>query len=275
MTNPQDPQNPYGDSPQDPGNPQNPYGEPPATPPPAGQPPQYEQPQPAQPQYGQPPAQPQYGPPQPGQPQYGQPAYPQPGQPFPGAPATDQPSKGMAIASLLLSLIGCTVIAGIASIVLAVVVLRRSKDGRDHGKGFAIAGLILSILSILVVVALVVFGVVVGSSLKDVNDVKTGDCVNINGFKDDEFTSLETVKCAEKHDAEVLATVKLSATQTSGYDVARGSDLCNEALPEADRPTGDNYELLFLTDLEKPKTGDTLACLVRAADGTKLTGKVA
>jgi hypothetical protein len=255
MTNPQDPQNPYGDSPQDPGNPQNPYGEPTAPQPPADQPPQY----------GQPPAQPQYG----------QPAYPQPGQPYPGGAATDQPSKGMAIAALLLSLIGCTVIAGIASIVLAIMVIRKGKDGRNHGKGFAIAAIIISVLSMLVALSLVVFGVVVGSSLKDVNDLKTGDCVNINGFKGEEFTSLETVKCAEKHDAEVLATVKLSASQTSGYEASRGSDLCNEALPEADRPTGDNYELLFLTDLAKPKTGDTLACLVQAADGTKLTGKVA
>lgn len=265
MTNPQDPQQPYGDSPQDPGNPQNPYGEPPAAQPPAAPPPA----QPAQP------APPDYGQPQYGQPQYGQPAYPQPGQPFPGGAApTQQPSKGMAIASLLLSLIGCTIIAGIVSIVLAVMVLRKGKDGRDHGKGFAIAGLIISTLSILAMVALVAFGVVLGSSLKDVNDLKTGQCVNINGFEGEEFSSLEIIECAEEHDAEVLATIKLTADQTSGYDDTRGSDLCNEALPVDDRPTGEGLELLFLTDLEKPETGDTLACLVRAADGSKLTGKV-
>lgn len=242
MTNPQDPQQPYGDSPQDPGNPQNPYGESPASQPPATPPPA--------PQYGQP--------------QYGQPAAPQYG----------QPSKGMAIASLVLSLIGCTIIAGIVSIVLAVMVLRKGKDGRDHGKGFAIAGLIISTLSILVMVALIAFGVVLGSSLKDVNDLKTGQCVNINGFEGEEFSSLEIKECAEEHDAEVLATIKLTADQTSGYDDTRGSDLCNEALPVDDRPTGEGLELLFLTDLAKPETGDTLACLVRNADGSKLTGKV-
>jgi hypothetical protein len=260
MTNPQDPQQPYGDSPQDPGNPQNPYGEPPAA-----QPPPY-----GQPQYGQP----QYAQPQHGQPQYGQPAYPQPGQPYPGAPMTQQPSKGMAITSLVLSFIGCTIVAGIVSIVLAVIVLRRGKDGRDHGKGFAIAGLIISVLSILLMVALIVFGVVVGSSLRDVNDLKTGDCVNINGFKDEEFSSLESVECAEKHDAEVLATITLNASQVEGYDETRGSDLCNAALPLEDRPTSENLELLFLTDLKVPKSGDTLACLARATDGSKLTGKV-
>ena len=270
MSNPQDPQQPFGDSPQDPGNPQNPYGEPPATEPPAGQPP-------AAPQYGQQPVPPQYGQPQYGQPQYGQPqpGYPQPGQqPYPGGAAVQQPSKGMAIASLLLSLIACTIIAGIVSIVLGVIVLRKGKDGRDHGKGFAIAGLIISTLSILAMVALVVFGVVVGSSLKDVNDLKTGDCVNINGFNDEEFDSLEIKECSEEHDAEVLATVKLSADQASGYDETRGSDLCNEALPTEELPAADNRELLFLTDLAEPKSGDTLACVAQAADGSKLTGKL-
>ena len=265
MTNPQDPQQPHGDSPQDPGNPQNPYGEgPPSSP--AGQPappPQYGQPPPAQPSYGQP----QYGAPQPGQPQYGTP------QPFPGGPATDQPSKGMAIASLVLSLIGCTIIAGIVSIVLAVIVLRRGKDGRDHGKGFAIAGLIISVLSILLTVVLVVLGVVAGSTLKDVNDLKTGDCVNINGLNDEEFESLETVECAKEHDAEVLATVKLSEDQAADYDETGGSDLCSAAVPAEEQPTGENLEFLFLTDLGEPKAGDTLACLVRATDG-KLTGRV-
>lgn len=268
MTNPQDPQNPYGDSPQDPGNPQNPYGETPAGQP--ATPPEYAPP-PAQPTYGQP----QYGAPQYGQPQYGQPQYGAP-QPYPGGPATDRPSKGMAIASLLLSLIGCTIIAGIASIVLAVIVLRRGKDGRDHGKGFAIAGLIISILSILLTVALVVLGVVAGSTMKDVNDLKTGDCVNINGLEGSEetFDSLEDVDCAEAHDAEVLATVKLTADQASNYETTGGSDLCNAALPLEEQPTADNLEYLFLTDLQEPKTGDTLACLVQAADGTKLTGRV-
>jgi hypothetical protein len=274
MTNPQDPQNPYGDSPQDPGNPQNPYGEPLVPQPPAGQPA-------PPPQYGQPPAQPpappQYGQPQYGQPQYGQPQAPygQPGQPYPGVPVTPQPSKAMAITSLLLSFIGCTVIAGIVSIVLAIVVLRRGKDGQDHGKSFAIAGLIISVLSILLVVGLVVFGAAVGSSLRDVNDLKTGDCVNINGLEGDEetFDSLEDVDCSEAHDAEVLATVKLTADQASAYPETGGSELCNTANPVEEQPTGDNLEFLFLTDLEEPKTGDTVACLVRATDG-KLTGRV-
>ena len=272
MTNPQDPQQPFGDSPQDAGNPQNPYGEPPAAQPPAPQygQPQPTEPQPSQPQYGQP----QYGQPQYGQPQPGQPAYPQPGQPYPGGAANQQPSKGMAIASLLLSLIGCTIIAGIASIVLAVMVLRKGKDGRDHGKGFAIAGLIISTLSILAVVGLIAFGVVLGSSLKDVNDLKTGDCVNINGFENEEFDSLEIKECSEPHDAEVLATVELTADQASAYDETGGSDLCNAALPTEELADAENLELLFLTDLAEPKTGDTLACLVRNADGSKLTGKL-
>jgi hypothetical protein len=265
MTNPQDPQPPYGDSPQDPGNPQNPYGEPapPAAPPPA----QYSQPQYGQPQYGQP----AYG-----QPAYPQPGQPYPGQPYPGPPATPPASRGLAIASLVLSFIGCTIIAAIASIVLAVIVLRRGKDGRDHGKGFAIAGLLISILWILLVGSLVVFGVVVGSSVTNVNDLETGDCVNIHGLKGDEatFSSLESAECAKEHDAEVLATVELTSDQASAYPTTGGSDLCNTALPLDERPTGDNLEFLFLTDVDKPKSGDTVACLVRSTDGSQLTGRV-
>src|SRR3712207_9429095 len=82
------------------------------------------------------------------------------------------------------------------------------------------------LLSILLMVGLIVLGVVAGTTLKDVNDLKTGDCVNINGLKDEEFESVETVECAEEHDAEVLATVKLSEAQAARSEERRVGKEC-------------------------------------------------
>ena len=67
----------------------------------------------------------------------------------------------MAITSLALSLLFCVpFVAAIASIVLGVIVLGRSKDGRDHGRGMAIAGIVISTVVMLATVALLVVAVV-------------------------------------------------------------------------------------------------------------------
>lgn len=234
MTNPQDPQNPYGDSPQ--------YGAP---------------------QYGTPEA-----------PMAGQ-SYPQG---YPVGPGVDQPSKGMAVTSLVLSVIGCTIIAGIVSIVLAVIVLRRGRDGRDHGKGFAIAGLVISILSVLGSIAFIALVAVGVNNLTTVNELDAGDCITAKGLagEGDTVTDIEKIACSSPHDGEVLTASELTVAQAEAYDNESSLQLCIDALAAAGKSavvTGD-VNVIGLTQTLEPDPGDTLACVAFNADGSKLTGKL-
>src|SRR5689334_16103090 len=71
----------------------------------------------------------------------------------------NRPSKGIAIASLLLGIIsiptlGLIFVGGIAGIILGVIALGKIKSDPAHyaGKGLAIAGIVTSSLSILIAI---------------------------------------------------------------------------------------------------------------------------
>lgn len=265
MTTPQNPgdtpDNPEG--PQDPQDPQNPYGTPP--PPPETAPP----PAPAPP-YGEP-AAPAYG-----QPAYGQPV--QPGYPqYPAPPSNDAP-KGMAIAALVISFFGCTCVGAIVSIVLSVIVLRRGKDGRNHGKGLAITALIISFITLLAGIGIAGL-IAYASQFESVNDLKAGECITAKGLADedaDAVTEIKTVSCSDKHDGEVLATDKLSADEADNYDTADSSTVCGPAVEAAGKTEVMVIEGITVTALTigDPAAGDNVACVAYHTDGSSLTGKL-
>jgi hypothetical protein len=60
-----------------------------------------------------------------------------------------QPSKGMSITALVLSILGCIPLAGIVGIILGVVALRRAKaePSRFGGEGLAMAAIIVGIIT--------------------------------------------------------------------------------------------------------------------------------
>ncbi len=71
---------------------------------------------------------------------------PQPlGPPTQGAPAYDQrPTNGMAVASLVLSLVGlCTGITAILGIIFGIVGRNQCREKNEKGEGMAIAGIII------------------------------------------------------------------------------------------------------------------------------------
>ena len=74
----------------------------------------------------------------------------------------------MAITALILSILGCTCIGALVAIPLAIVVLVRGRDGRNHGKGLAIAALIISVLSL---IGVAIGGYFVYDYAKDFKDV--------------------------------------------------------------------------------------------------------
>lgn len=274
----------YPGTPEPPEEPQQPEGSPdpgsttpPPIPPPAS--PSYDTPPPAPP-YGAPQQPPAYGSPYgaPQPPQYGappqQPVYGAPQQPYggyPTGPGNDQPSKAMAIAALVLSFLGCTFVAAIVAIVLAIVVLVRGKDGRNHGKGLAIAGLVISVVTMLVGV-LVIVGIVAFSESQSIDNLEVGQCINADGLTDAESDTvgvIEKVSCSEEHDGEVVGTSELTDQQAADFDESGGID-CS---PIVGDPMPD-YAVYGLTQDTSPVAGDAVACVAVNPDGSKLTGKI-
>jgi hypothetical protein len=235
--------------------PVNPYESPAAPPPPAD---------PAAPA-APPPAAAPYG-----APEYGtaQPQYPAAPGSYPGVPVEAQPSKAMAITALVLSLLCCTPVG----FILAIIVILRSKDGRNHGKGLAIAALIVSVLFS--------FGIAAGAygltqvdwdDLNPVSNLSQGDCFNADGLDDEdaEFVSeISEISCSKSHDAEVLASTDLTADQAEAYKL--DNTLCQELVTAAGYVPDAAYGLTSLTVDEEPNAGDRLACVVYNADGSKL-----
>lgn len=289
MSTPHDPgQGPDdGNTPQDPSDPQNPYGPPPTTPPAPTTPPPPATPIPPAPSpYGEPwtpppaPVPPAAPPPYGASPAQPFPAPPPPyAQPYPpGAPVQTEPGKGMAITALVLAILGCSCISLLAAVPLAITVLVRGRDGRNHGKGLAIATLVISVLYI---VGWAIGGAAVyyyAKDLKSVNDLEVGDCINADNLTDsnaDQVSAIRTVGCSDKHDGEVASTVTLTSETATG-DASALQALCfakigsQYAQVVADTQT---YTVLALAPVN-PSSGDKDACIVSRADGSKLTGKL-
>jgi hypothetical protein len=267
-----------GDQPQDPAQPT--PGQPPADSPPPPPVNPYEQ-QPTPPPYGEP-AAPAYGQPaQPAQPPaYGQPAPAPYGQPamaagsFPGSGVEPEPSKAMAITALILSLLCCFPIG----LILAIVVLVRSRDGRNHGKGLAIGAVVASIVSV-VALSAGVYGLtqVDWDDLLPVEQLKTGECLNASNLTDDSedfVEDIEEVSCDSAHDAEVLVTKELTQDDAENYKPA-SSTLCTDLITEAGltgkvAPENPDIGYFGLTTDSAPNAGDKLVCIGYRLDGAKL-----
>ena len=245
--------------------------QPPTDPPPAAPVNPYETPAapppPPAPAYGTP--APQYG-----TPQYGAAQPPYPGAPgsFPGGPVNTEPSKAMAITALVSSLLCCTPLG----FVLALVVLARSKDGQNHGKGLAIAALVISVL-FSIGIAGGVYGLtqVDWDDLNPVSSLSQGDCFNADGLDDEDadfVSGISEVSCSKAHDAEVLASTDFTADQAEAYKL--DNSLCEELVSAAGYTAADGLGLTSLTVNEEPNAGDRLACVVYNIDGSKLTGSL-
>jgi hypothetical protein len=209
----------------------------------------------------------------PGQPVYA-PAYPSP------MPGPAEPGKGMAIAALVLSILGCTCIAILVAIPLAIVALVRGRSGRAGGKGMAIAALVISGVYIIGWAVGGYFLVDWAKDFKDVDDLKAGQCITAKGLTDESdsgVTQIRSVGCSEKHDGEVLATSTLTADQASAYGETDPIAVCTPSVTEAgsaDLLSNPELGMIALTQDEKPSSGDKLICVVANADGSKLTSKL-
>lgn len=231
-----------------------PYGVPVSTPTdgPGGQPNPYGEPsgQPANP-YGATPAQPTGGG-----------GY---GGSYPGGPPVEQPpSKGLAIAALVLSFIAC-VIPNLISLVLAIIVLVKKKGG----KGLAIAAIIVNVIVLIAWAALAVGGVWLFSNVVTVENAETGQCVNTT--EDGDTVTMLKKDCSESHDGIIEVVGELTADEVTMYE-ANDASFCDIRFTEdgGDPATSAGDSWTILTEDLPPKTGDSFVCLAENSDGSKL-----
>ncbi|HWJ66951.1 MAG TPA: DUF4190 domain-containing protein [Nocardioides sp.] len=240
---------PYGNNPygQNPGGGQNPYGQNPG-----GQNP-----------YGAPPP-----PPSPygggsGQGGYGQGGYGQGGG-F-GGGFENQPPKtdGVSVASFVLSLLCCT---GLIGLILGFVGLSRTKNGQRKGRGFAIAGIVLGILSVIAGIAAIVFFVVFAQSVVTPDNAEVGQCVDLEA--EDDTILLTKAKCAEEHDAEIVAVVEVDEENLEEIETGM-TGYCVTAIAEGDQDAVAPYLGDLDAVIEDPNdvnVGDTLVCYVEPSE---------
>ena len=137
-------------------------------------------------------------------------------------------SKKLATWGLALSLLWCVPFAPVVGLGLGIAALVRGGDGQDHGRGRAVAAVVIGSISLLITVVLLAVGIVEGvreniegperdesGQLEDpgeifVDELRVGDCVAaFERVEDlapgDDPTGLVTVvRCDEPHLAEVF-----------------------------------------------------------------------
>jgi uncharacterized protein DUF4190/putative regulator of septum formation len=181
---------------------------PPGYPPPYGEQPHYGGPPPYQPQWG-PPQYPPYGP------QYGSAPFPEPSK-----------TNWWAVVSLVSGILGGVLI----SVVCGIVALNKTKDGRQSGRGMAIAGLVLSGLWVLLVVAASAVYLILGRDSVNAMDVTVGDCVAEVPESSLVF-DVPVVGCEEPHRGEVYALLTMPDGDFPGHEaIAQFQYKCGPAL---------------------------------------------
>ena len=112
--------------------------------------------------------------------------------------------------ALTLAVIGVCVpvLPGLVAVVLAVAVLRRSRDGRDHGRGMAIAALVVTGAGL-------VLQVLVGAWVALVVGADTSDPVRARATEPETTTPVERLEVGDCLDDETLARLKKRETKAS------------------------------------------------------------
>lgn len=147
--------------------------------------------------------------------------------PYPGGYPAPRGTNGLAIAALVLGLLCCAPLA----LVFGIIALVQTGDGRQAGRGLAIAGVLLSLSWVAIgVVVAVVASVTDGFLVLGTTDssplVRVGECFepDIN----------RRISCAQPHSDEVFAVLELSRFP-SGDDDDKLLARCRAELPKYSR----------------------------------------
>jgi hypothetical protein len=132
---------------------------------------------------------------------YQQPYGQQYGQPFPTPPKT---TSGWAIAALIFGIIGGVLV----SLVCGIVALNKTKDGRQGGRGMAIAGLVLTGLWVIGGAVFVVLALFISKDHVVATDLKVGDCIT-DVPTSARIMTMPTTDCKKPHGGEVYAVLTM------------------------------------------------------------------
>jgi Domain of unknown function (DUF4190) len=166
------------------------------------------------------------------------PAAPQPPYPYPGwawypppdlgAPPAGYPpprtTSGWAIASLVLAFFCCVPL----SVIFGLIALVKMKDGRQRGRGLAIAGLGISAVWVVVAVVAGSIGVSRFNEIIQGGRFKAGDCIADVSPEMPRMT-WQVVGCDQPHSGEVFAVFSQSHLD-DGTTVEQDENQCRAAL---------------------------------------------
>jgi hypothetical protein len=212
--------------------------------------------------------------------QYGQPAALNP----------SLPTNGFAVAALVLGLLGGWLLA----IIFGCVALSKIRRTGARGRGLAITGLVASGIWVVALVVIVVAVLAGGEGSPVVTAVASasappgtvtferltsGDCLQ---YPDDltSVTTVQTLPCAEPHNAEVIGLYDATGVDWPGVDAIqqeanqRCGDLVKTSVDNAAVTDDMSFSFVFPNDAASWDAGDReVICLVHKATGTT-TGSV-
>lgn len=197
-------------------------------------------------------------------------------------------TNGFSIAALVFGLIGGIPLA----IAFGVIALGRTANGRQAGRGLAIAGLVgagvwlagligLGLLSTISEPDRDDSGSITEQGTLSAYDIEIGDC--LNGLRaveaDTVVTTLPAVPCTQAHEGEVYASFELADGDYPGADgvMAQADRRCAEALLtySASAFEDQNIGLFYLyPDSREWGRNREVVCIAMAIEGT-LTGSLA
>ncbi|MDZ5622915.1 septum formation family protein [Nocardioides sp. HM23] len=210
-------------------------------------------------------------------------------------------SRKMAGWALGLAIAFCIPFAFLVAIGLAIAVLVRSRGGGDHGKGMAIAALIISglliVLNVVYVVVVLFNGIdnterdsegrVVDGGTVTLDRLRIGDCfdepnlddIPTDGSEAEGSASVEVVPCGEPHQAEFFHSIEVGGDDFPGTAALdrRGAE-CLRAFEEyVGKPfRRSSLEVVYYSPTPMSwRLGDhTILCTVTEPDMSDVTGSV-
>lgn len=224
---------------------------------------------------------------------------------FPAAPVQEPPpSKATAGWALGLSIADCCGIGALVGIGLGVKVLRNSRDGRDHGKGLAIAAIVVGAIrtALLAIYLVVLLVLALTGHLDDVTqdtpnqtadsgwisnqDLRRGDCfddqtLSAAGRGDTHVAgTVKVVPCARPHQFETFLTFRMPAGDYPGQRaVDRAAVRCLTSFEDyVGTPWRRHGELdvsyYYPTKENWTRGTRSITCNAQMRDGSDLTGTV-
>jgi hypothetical protein len=144
-------------------------------------------------------------------------------------------TSGQAVASLVLGILGFTLITAGLSILFGILALGSIRKKNLRGRGLAIAGIVLSGLWVAILISLVAIGIASGGGTSaakapapaasvpggrsvDVFSLLTGDCFDnpaASGGGTQNVINVEQTPCTVRHNAQIYATFKLAGGMLS------------------------------------------------------------